>query len=302
MNHLLIAKASSRLGMKFIPHGGVELNLGVETGPDAVLDANFLQKIEQTNSVDLFDYTFSDPDHIDAKTYYPIIAEESAAFANELEHMLEHKKYSGVITIGGDHGVGYATFLGLLRYHKNKKVGIISFDSHADLHLQKTSPSGNFHGMWLRPFFEKFDDESIASVVNVKIDPHNFLYVGNLIIEEEEVRFIKEKNIATIDSKMIEADITGMIKKIADLCANVDVIHVTFDVDVFKQSIVSATGTPNPDGFEVEMVTQCIKPIIDSGKLFSMDLVEVNPKKENSGPTIAIGQMIIEQFLPGFQS
>ena len=130
----------------------------------------------------------------------------------------------------------------------------------------------------------------------------NFLYVGNLIIEEEEVRFIKEKNIATIDSKMIEADITGMIKKIADLCANVDVIHVTFDVDVFKQSIVSATGTPNPDGFEVEMVTQCIKPIIDSGKLFSMDLVEVNPKKENSGPTIAIGQMIIEQFLPGFQS
>ena len=156
--------------------------------------------------------------------------------------------------------------------------------------------------MWLRPFFEKFDDESIASVVNVKIDPKNFLYIGNLIIEEEEVRFIKEKNIAKIDSKMIGSDNTSMMKKITDLCASVDVLHVTFDVDVFKQSIVSATGTPNPDGFEIEMVKQCIKPIIDSGKLFSMDLVEVNPKKENSSATIAIGQMIIEEFLPGFQA
>ena len=301
MNDLLIAKAYSRLGMKYLPHGGeAVLNIGVETGPDAVLDAKFLETISQTHSVDLFDYNFSDPDPISADTYYPVIAEESATMANDLVEKLNHKKYSGLITIGGDHSIAYATFLGILRFHKGKKVGIISFDSHGDVHLQKTSPSGNFHGMWLRPFFDSFDNESIASVVDVSIKPENFLYVGNLILEKEEERFIKEKNIAMIDSKMIEVNNTDMVKKIADFCARVDVLHVTFDVDVFKQSIVSATGTPNPNGFEIDMVKQCITPIVGSGKLFSMDLVEVNPKKENSEATIAIAQMIIQEFLPGF--
>ena len=48
MNHILITKASSRLGMKFIPHGGSELNIGVENGPDAVLTPEFLNMFFQT--------------------------------------------------------------------------------------------------------------------------------------------------------------------------------------------------------------------------------------------------------------
>ena len=300
MKNLLITKAHSRLGMKYIPHGGTELNIGVEAGPDAVISKDFLNKIETNYEVDLFDYAFSDPEPISKETYYPVIAEESATLASELVQRLHSKKYSGLITVGGDHSIAYASFLGSLRFLKDKKVGIISFDSHADLHLAGTSPSGNFHGMWLRPFFDRFDETSIASVVDVSIAPEQFLYIGNLIIEAEEERFIKEKNIAIIDSKTIDADKVSMMKKISDFCAAMDVIHVTFDVDVFKKDIVSATGTPNPEGFEMDMIKNCIQQIVESKKLFSLDVVEVNPKKEHAAETISVAQMVTDQFLNGF--
>ena len=303
MKNLLIAKASSRLGMKYVPHGGTVLNIGVENGPDAVLTPGFLQELSQTHETDVFDYTFSEPDPISKETYYPIVAEESATLANEIVQKLLSKKYSGLITVGGDHSIAYASVLGVLRFLEGKKVGIIDFDSHGDIHLQATSPTGNFHGMWVRPFFDVFDAPAIADVTNVEVLPSNqFLYIGNLLLEGEEERFIKEKNISVIDSKMIDADNAGMIKKISDFCADMEVVHVTFDIDVFKKEIVSATGTPNPNGFDVEMIKQCIKPIVDSGKIFSMDLVEVNPKKDGAEQTVATAQMVIKEFLAGFQA
>jgi len=303
MKKLLVSKVSSRLGMKYIPSGGTVLNIGVENGPDAVLTPEFIQDISQENEVDLFDYTFSDPDPISKETYYPVVAEESATLANDIVEKLTHKKYSGLINVGGDHSIAYATILGVLRFLEGKKVGIIDFDSHGDIHLQRTSPTGNFHGMWVRPFFDIFDEKSIADVVNVEVIPSNqFLYIGNMLLEEEESRFIQEKGIPVIDSKMIDADKAGMMKKIADFCENVEFVHVTFDIDVFEKDIVSATGTPNPDGFGVEMIKDCIKPIVDSGKLFSMDLVEVNPAKENAVQTVSTAQMIIKEFLPGFRA
>ena len=301
MKNLLITKASSRLGMKYIPSGGTVLNLGVEKGPEAVLTSEFIQEISQENEVDLFDYAFSDPDPIAPDTYYPVIAEESAALANDLVEKLTHKKYSGLITVGGDHSIAYGSMLGVLRFLEGKKVGVIDFDSHGDIHLKGTSPTGNFHGMWLRPFFDTFDDSSIASVIDVQVIPaEQFLYIGNLILETEEARFIQEKNISIINSSMIDTDASAMMKKIADFCESVEVVHVTFDIDVFKKDIVSATGTPNPNGFETNMIKSCIKPIVDSKKLFSMELVEVNPTKEGGAQTIATAQMVIREFLDGF--
>ena len=122
-----------------------------------------------------------------------------------------------------------------------------------------------------------------------------------MLLEVEEKRFIDEKGIPIIDSKMIDADNAVMMKKIADFCESMEVVHVTFDIDVFKKDIVSATGTPNPNGFETEMIKTCIAPIVDSGKLFSMDLVEVNPAKENAESTISTAQMVIREFVPGFR-
>ncbi len=301
MKNLLIVQAESRLGMKYFPHGDTKLNLGVEYGPKAVLSNAFLGEIQETCGIDLITYAFSDPEEVNKEEYYKKIADESDALAKEIVGKLDSKKYAGLITVGGDHGIAFASVLGTLRFLRDKKVGVIDFDSHGDIHLQKTSPSGNFHGMWLRPFFGDFDDPAIREVTDVFIAPSQFLYVGNLLLEEEEERFIQEKGIQQITLEDIQNRKDASIQRIVNLCANVDVVHVTFDIDVFKKSIVSATGTPNPAGFGKDAVLACIEPIVNSGKLFSLDLVEVNPDKDNAQSTVETAQMVIEQFVSGFK-
>ena len=296
MQKLLIIKANSRLGMKYIPIGGTELNIGVEHGPAAVLDAAFLGEIGSHADTRVIDFTFSLPEDVSEEKYYSIVASETDLLAGEILKNLNEGDFRKVITVGGDHSIALASMLGILRYLKGKKVGVIDFDSHGDIHLAQTSPTGNFHGMWLRPLLGDFDNAEIKNILDVRIPPQDFLYVGNLLLEGEESDFIRLNDIQAISSDDIKADGENIRKKISDFCARFDCVHVSFDIDVFKRDIVSATGTPNPDGFDWDLINRCIDPIIASKKLFSLDVVEVNPKKENARNTIETAQEIISHF------
>lgn len=297
MKNVLLTKAYSRLGMKYIPIGGAVLNLGVEYGPDAVLNSDFVDKINKRNKVDIIRYKFSKPEKVGQKTYYSTIAKETNILAHKIFNKLQKKNYKYMVTVGGDHSMALASVLAVFKFYKNKKVGLIDFDSHGDIHLVKTSPTGNFHGMWLRPLLSKFDHKEIGLISNIRITSDNFLYIGNLLTEQEEERFIKESKIKVINSKQIVNKVKLIQNQISRFCNKFDVIHVTFDIDVFKTSIVSATGTPNPNGFDRAMVKKCIKPIVISKKLFSLDLVEVNPKKQGSKETVRVAQKVILDLL-----
>ena len=300
MKNLLVTKLYSRLGLKYVPHGGAEFNIGVEHGPDAVLAPLFLETLKQLGVVDIFTHTFPNPDRVSKSDYYAVIAKESDSTASEIGARLNSKKYSGLITVGGDHSIAFASTLAVLRFFKGKKVGIIDFDSHGDIHLTHTSPSGNFHGMWLRPFLEHFDNNEITKVVDVVVPAQHVLYIGNLLLEDEEAQFIRKNKITVFDSQQCSQNDSLTQKKIAEFCKKFDYIHVSFDIDVFKEEIVHATGTPNPQGFNSDEIMECIETIIQSRKLFSLDIVEVNPEKEGSLGTIKTAQEVITAFLPGF--
>src|SRR5690606_19234732 len=51
------------------------------------------------------------------------------------------------ITIGGDHSISLGSISGVSSIDTN--VGVIWIDAHADLNTDKTTPSGNIHGMIL---------------------------------------------------------------------------------------------------------------------------------------------------------
>ncbi len=279
--------------MKFIPHGGTAPNLGVEKGPLAVLDTTFINLLSETKKCSLLDFSFSDPESMPDEKYYSVVAKDTDSMAKKIQTELTKENYTKVVTVGGDHSIALGSVLAILRTNKNKKIGLIDFDSHGDIHLLNTSPSGNFHGMWLRPLLEDFDNPEIKSIIDVRLPSEQLLYIGNLLTEDEEENFIKKNEITVLDSTRVEKNKESMVLHIKEFCKNIDLLHVTFDIDVFKESLVSATGTPNPNGFDIPMVEACLSPIIESGKLFSLDVVEVNPDKPNSRGTIELAQKVI---------
>lgn len=267
----------SRLGLKNYPIGSTEHNLGVEDGAKII----FNNLIADGNK---FEKYFIKPEEITGNFLKHILREYNKTIA-------EIKKYwsddTNLISIGGDHSVSYISLNCVLDRFSKEKTGIIFFDSHADLHLNETSPTGNFHGMWMRTFFDQFEESELNKP---KLTGNQVLYIGNLQTEPAEDQFIFENNITTINQNNMDRaentlnNFTNQFKH----------IHITFDIDVFNQSLVNATGTPNPNGLDKETVFNLLDLLLKQTSI-SIDIVEYNPHKDLDKKTLKIIEEIINK-------
>jgi len=74
-------------------------------------------------------------------------------------------------------------------------------------------------------------------------------------------------------------------------------LHVSFDIDVFANNLVSATGTPNSwGGLSRAQIWPILEELNKSNNL-SIDLVEVNPQKTGAKETIALAQEVLSTLL-----
>ena len=54
-------------------------------------------------------------------------------------------------------------------------------------------------------------------------------------------------------------------------------VYITIDLDVFDPSIMSAVGTPEPDGLLWDEVLNIIKPVAEQKHIVGFDLMELCP-------------------------
>ncbi len=284
-------KARCRLGLLNIPFGSHEFNRGVEEGPDAILSPQFLASLGNP-STDSFD--FSNPDKIDKKKYQEIIAKEYSEFATLINQSIKPEETQ--VVIGGDHSVTFSSFLALSQRVDPKDMAYIQFDSHADIHSFATSPSGNFHGMYVRAFVDDVESEPVQNLVNRKLPPQNMLYIGNHVNEPEEWEYLHKNNIRIISRQDLLKNTEKIHNEIKSFALSKKHLHISFDVDVFDKSLTPATGILVDNGYFPEDVLPILK-ILSAAPSLSMDLVEVNPQKPGAAPTIALARTLIEAVL-----
>src|SRR6476660_3575399 len=66
-------------------------------------------------------------------------------------------------------------------------------------------------------------------------------------------------------------------------------IHVSFDMDVCDPSIAPGVGTPVKGGLNYREAHLLMEMIADSGRLTSLDVVEVNPTLDVRNATAQLG-------------
>ncbi len=280
-------KTYSRLGMINIPHKGTKLNLGVEDGSDSVITKELLRHFSNPR---VSTYKFPLPQDIQKSDYQKTVAQLSKRFAELINASLLPNETQ--VVVGGDHSVAFGSLLAVLTRMDPASVGYIQFDSHGDVHLFKTSPSGNFHGMWLRPFIDEFDSPDIAAVEPFSLKPGQIMFIGNLELEDEEKKVFASKKIINITSRGLAKDKQESLSRIREFIEEFEHIHISFDIDVFNRKLVSATGTPAENGFQPDEVFS-ILDILSHVEHKSIDLVEVNPRKENSRATTEMAQKVL---------
>jgi arginase len=293
-------KAKSRIGLKNKPLHQTQLNIGVEEGPDAILNSEFLSNFSNSK---VAEFEFPKPEDIPDSEFNQVLVESIKGCVSLLDSRLRGNDKKNIqILVGGDHSVVLPSILAdLERFKDPNQIGVLHIDSHGDINLYHQSPTKNFHGMYLRPLFDNFDIPEIDDLVPVKIPTSNLMMIGNLDLDPGEKEFLEKNNVAVFPlSRLPRSDKIGPLNdeiyKIKSFINKFNHLHISFDIDVFDQTLAPATGIPAKKGFLWEDIEPILE-IIKNHPSFSFDLCEVNPKKKGGVKTVKLAQKILETIL-----
>ena len=260
---------------------------GVDMGPSAIRYANIREKLtDLAHTVkDLGSVPVPEPTAPPAPDEPLKYLDEVVCVANELAQRVEGvmRSNSTPIILGGDHSISLGSASGVA--NAVQSLGIIWFDAHTDFNTSKTSPSGNIHGMILGALCG-YGDPAVGdpALVNVAgggphFDARRVVIVGARDIDPGERELLKRSGVHVFT--MTDIDRLGMDRVTRDAIAlaseGAPGIHVSFDLDGVDPKDAPGVGTPVPGGMTWREAHLAMELVADSGKLLSLDLVEVNP-------------------------
>jgi len=189
--------------------------------------------------------------------------------------------------LGGDHSIAMGTVGGVSH---EQSTGLIWMDAHGDFNTSETSPSGNVHGMPLAALLGDGD----PGLVNIgrsgpKIDPNNVVLIGIRSLDEKERDRLKQSGVTLYTMRDIdEQGISTITNELLMKFIRMKRIHISLDMDIMAPVEAPGVGTPVPGGLTYREAHLFMEIISDSGKLSSMDLVEINPILDQANKTAGL--------------
>jgi arginase len=205
------------------------------------------------------------------------------------------------IVLGGDHCVAAGSISAVAKHYAPQgEIGIIWIDAHGDWNNEKTTDTGNMHGM---PF-SAVCGYGPDGMVDFGQQPHyvptaHCVQVAGHAFDKPEAARMKDAGVHVFS--MHEIDRMGMatvMQEAIRIASEGTVgIHLSFDVDAITPEYAPGTGTPVPDGITAREAFLAAEMLAESGKLISMDLVEVNPVLDERNKTAILGAKMIRAAL-----
>jgi arginase len=270
---------------------GVPMDLGasrrgVDMGPSAVRYAKLQERLQSMGFDCIVDHgNLQVPIRESAATedaaakYLAVITE----VCDELAAVVERAVRDGglPIVLGGDHSIAMGTLSGLTNA-RGSPPGLVWVDAHADINSPQSSSSGNVHGM---PLFFALQKGVAAAGHTVQI--------GLRDVDPGEKAMLREFGVRAFS--MTDVDKLGMVhvmeQALAIAGADRRKIHVSFDMDGIDPSEAPGTGTPVKGGLSYREAHLVMEMLADSGRLGSIEMVEINPilDNRNQTATLAVG-------------
>ncbi len=184
----------------------------------------------------------------------------------------------GVIPVflGGDHSVSIGTVGGVTAHNS---CGLIWIDAHADFNTPESSSSGNVHGMPLATLLGEGAPELISvGRSGAKLVAKNVVLIGLRDLDRMEKIRLQKSGMSLFTMRDIDEQGMGIIARQAlQRLEHCQKIHVSLDVDALDPIDAPGVGTPVPGGLSYREAQLLMEIIADSKRLFSLDIVEINP-------------------------
>ena len=190
------------------------------------------------------------------------------------------------LVLGGDHSVAIGSLGGMAR--ARGAGGVLWIDAHADLNSSGTSPSGNVHGMPLAAAFGVAGPE-FARPAWPYPSVERAALLGVRSLDAGERALLGELDVRVFT--MSEIDRLGMERAVLEALAFLDgtaFLHASIDLDAVDPTFAPGVGTPVRGGLSYREAHLALELVAESGRLDSLELVEVNPILDRENETAAL--------------
>jgi arginase len=263
---------------------------GVDMGPSAIRYAGLQERIESLGleCVDWGDVHVSLPEATEVGDPRARYLEPIKRSCERVAELVAEASRGGSVplVLGGDHSVAIGTLGGMAQVHG--AGGVLWIDAHGDLNTPATSPSGNVHGMPLAAALGLVDD-AFASDAWPTPSLDRIALVGVRALDDAERELIGGLNAKVFT--MSDIDRHGLeraVRESLDFLRDATFLHVSLDLDAVDPMFAPGVGTPVPGGLSYREAHLTLELVAESGRLDSLELVEVNPILDHQNETGAL--------------
>jgi arginase len=278
-------------------------SIGSRMGPSALRVAGITQAIAQfgLDVKDCGDLNGPANPWLPAVNGFRHLAE--VARWNELLHEAMYQELQAgrlPILLGGDHCLGIGSISAVARHCREtgRKLRVLWLDAHADFNTATLTPTGNIHGMPVACLCGHGPEQltHIGGTVPA-MSPKDIRQIGIRSVDEGEKRFVHDMGIEVFDMRFI--DEMGMRHTMEQALLGVDDnthLHISLDVDFLDPDIAPGVGTTVRGGPNYREAQLCMEMIADTGRLGSLDVVELNPALDVRNQTAELAVDLIESL------
>mgnify|MGYP003526741032 FL=1 len=277
--------------------------LGCRMGPAALRLAGIQKSLERFGSEvhDCGDVTGPDNPGAFAVDGYRHLAEVTA-----WNHAVFDAVYAELvggrlpIMLGGDHCLAIGSISAAARHCREtgKRLRVLWFDAHADYNTASITPSGNMHGMPVAVLTGNGPEPLLNLSGEVPaVDPHDVREIGLRDVDLGEKHLLAEHEVEVFDMRYL--DEIGVRHAMEMALEGVDEnthLHVSLDLDFLDDSIAPGVGTPVRGGPTYREAHLCMEMIADTGRLGSLDIVELNPALDVRSQTSTLAVDLVESL------
>ena len=229
-----------------------------------------------------------------------------ASVCTQLADIVERSLRAGQfpLILGGDHSLSMGSVAGLVRHYraqeKEQELGVLWVDAHPDMNTPETTPSGNLHGMPLAILLGHGPD-ALTRIGGAApaLAPSNVVIFGVREIDADEERLVQRSGVRVfrrteIAQRGVEVCLAEALDRLRGAGAG---IHLSFDLDACDPALAPGVTTPVHDGLDRREALAICEQLGRSGRLSSMEIVELNPAMDAGNRTAELAARLVESAL-----
>ncbi len=190
----------------------------------------------------------------------------------QTKSLLKENKF--VVSLGGEHSISFP----IIKAHHEKfpDLTVLQIDAHSDL----------------RQSYEGTKYSHACVMARVAELTKKITQVGIRAQCREEADFIRENGINTFYARDIRTNKFGANWQKEVLKTLGKNVYITFDVDGFDPSVLSATGTPEPGGLFWDETMDLLKLVGENRNIVGFDVVELAPSKAHPASDFTTAKLV----------